>query len=64
MWSVDSLIHTCTSIHPQVQVVIMGRRAQFLEQAAALLGKDGIQAACKTTFSNSLLGVDRLDCVI
>ncbi len=33
------------------QVVIMGRRAQFLEQAAALLAKDGIQAACKSIWS-------------
>lgn len=57
---------TYTYIYPstRTQVVIMGRRAQFLEQAAALLAKDGIQAACETTCSNWSLGVDRLGCVI
>lgn len=43
----DSRIRTYIHIHT-MQVVIMGRRAQFLEQAVALLAKDGVQAACKT----------------
>jgi hypothetical protein len=43
--SIDAWLTESTHERTQ-QVVIMGRRAQFLEQAATLLGKDGIQAAC------------------